>query len=156
MSSARSRETGITLFEILVVLTVLSIASGAAVLAFARSDAVLVEAEARRLADRLQLAADEALVTATALALTWDARSYRFLAWDTARAEWQPPVQRLLAWEHALPRRVALDAGTGNENALVIPPDLTGSEAAFRLSDGRVAWRILFDGVTAAVEPLEG
>ena len=62
-----------------------------------------------RLADRLQLAADEVMVTSVPLAMVWDARGYRFLAWDAAGRRWRRSGQRDLGARHGLPAALRLE-----------------------------------------------
>ena len=77
------------------VLAIVGVMSGVTVLGLGALDrGGSGEAEAMRLADRLRLAADEALVTSVPLALVWDERGYRFLAWDAAGARWQECAAR--------------------------------------------------------------
>ena len=83
MTGRRHGEAGVSLVEVLVVLAIIGVMAGVGVLGLGAADrGARAEAEARRLADRLQLAADEVLVTGTPHALVWDAEGYRFLAWD--------------------------------------------------------------------------
>ena len=57
-------QAGLTLVEILVVLAIIGVMAGATVLAIgAGGGGVRTETEARRLASRLELAADETMVT---------------------------------------------------------------------------------------------
>ena len=52
-----------------------------------------------RLADRLRLASDQALLSGGVLALAWNARGYRFLRWDAGAGAWwnvDPATGRIL------------------------------------------------------------
>ena len=91
------------------VLAIVGVMAGVGILGLGAADrGARAEAEAQRLADRLQLAADEVLVTGAPHALVWDAEGYRFLAWDRAGAGW---IGRAAtpARTRARPRRIARD-----------------------------------------------
>ena len=76
----RDRQAGLTLIEMLVVLVIVAVMAGVAVLGLGSLDrGSRAEAEARRLADRLQLASDEVLVAGAPLAMLWDPGGYRFV-----------------------------------------------------------------------------
>ena len=63
MSQARDRQAGLTLIEVLVVLVIIAVMAGMTVLGLGSlGRGNQAEAEARRLADRLQLASDDVLV----------------------------------------------------------------------------------------------
>ena len=90
--TGRQREAGLSLVEVLVVLAIVGIMAGVTVLGLGALDrGASGEAEAMRLASRMRLAADEALVTSVPLALVWEEHGYRFLAWDPAGGDgtWQ-------------------------------------------------------------------
>lgn len=114
------------------------------------------EAEARRLAQRLQLAADEVLVTAAPLALAWDERGYRFLGWDRAAGAWGAAAPAALGAPHVLPAALRLDAAEGETDApLLITPDLPQPPVLLRVSGSGRDWRIAFDGFAATAAPVE-
>ena len=70
----RNRDGGITLIEMLVVLAVIGVATGATMLGLNSADRdSRAESEAVRLARNLSLGVDEALVGGSPLALIWDA-----------------------------------------------------------------------------------
>jgi general secretion pathway protein H len=81
----RDRQAGLTLIEMLVVLVIVAVMAGVAVLGLGSLDrGSRAEAEARRLADRLQLASDEVLVAGAPLAMLWDPGGYRFVRSQTS------------------------------------------------------------------------
>lgn len=152
---ARDPQAGVTLIEILVVLAIVAVGAGASMLALGALDGgSRAGAEALRLADRLRLAADEAMVTAAPLALQWDARGYRFLAWDAREAVWREAPQDLLGAAHRLPAALTLareDAAT--PDPVLITPDLPQPPVVLRLAGGAADWRVSFDGFAAAATP---
>lgn len=74
---ARRREAGVTLLELLVVMTLIAIAAGAVVLTAVPATPPLAQ-EAERLAARAALARDEAALSGRVVALRMDADGYRF------------------------------------------------------------------------------
>jgi general secretion pathway protein H len=149
--TGRQPQAGLSLVEVLVVLAIVGVVSGVTVLGLGALDrGASGQAEAMRLASRLRLAADEALVTSVPLALVWEERGYRFLAWDAAGARWQG-APRDLGRYHGLPaaRRLVRDGGSGDP--VLIAPDLPQPPTVFRISGGGGTWRIAFDGFGAAV-----
>ena len=78
-----AREAGLSLVEMLVVLAIIGVLAGSTVLGIgAASRSSSIEAEARQLASRLQLAADEAMISGRSIAFVWDDAEYGFLLWD--------------------------------------------------------------------------
>lgn len=79
----RSRQTGFTLLELLVVLVIVGITLSFAVLSLdLRSDEDIVVEEARRIAALMQLASDEAVLQGRELAMQVEGNEYRFLILD--------------------------------------------------------------------------
>ena len=110
------------------------------------------ESEAARLANRLQFAVDEAIVTAVPLALVWDEHVYQFLAWDAAGARWQWSAHRDLGPWHSLPttlRLVREGRDSGPVDDLHRPAAGAGDRPHLRCGGG--TWRVDFDGLGAAV-----
>ena len=89
-----------------------------------------------RLADRLRLAADEALVTGAPLALVWDERGYRFLAWDAGAATGGRRGSALLGRRTPCPRAAARRAD-GDGRAGLIAPDLPQPPVVLRIAGAR-------------------
>jgi len=157
MRSARdtirlARREGMTLVEILVVLTIVGVMAGVVTLGVGLGDRGLgVESEANRLADRLRLAADDVLVTRRPLALAFDGEGYGFVRGTDQAAG----VTDALAERHSLPAGVLL-VGLEVSSPLVIDPDGAVPMAAFGLAKGDRRWRVEFDGLNAVVVPVTG
>lgn len=150
--SRRSRREGMTLVEILVVLTIVGVMAGVVTLGVGLGDRGLsVESEANRLADRLRLAADDVLVTRRPLALAFDGEGYGFVR----GADQAAGVTDALAERHSLPAGVRL-VGLGVSSPLVIDPDGAVPVAAFGLAKGDRRWRVEFDGLNAVAVPVTG
>ncbi|MGL5010122.1 MAG: prepilin-type N-terminal cleavage/methylation domain-containing protein [Paracoccaceae bacterium] len=135
-SSARSGQAGVTLIEMMIVLVVIGIATGAATLglgALARDDAA--EQEARRLATAIGLAVDDALISGTPRTVTWDAQGYRI---GTAPA-------------HTLTSGITLTATDRTD--LILSPKATTPATRFTLQGPNTLWHIAFDGLSATVAP---
>lgn len=165
----RGPTSGLTLVETLVALSILAVTAGALMLSLGGiGRGAAGEQEANRLAARLQLAADLALVTGAPLALRWDPGGYQFLAWDPDGGDWRPSGAGDLGDRRALPAALRL-AREDSEDArpLRIEADrprsavlridagsvfgLDGGSAVFGRDGGKAAWRIDFDGIGATV-----
>ena len=154
MRQQRDPQAGLTLIEVLVVLAIIGVMAGITVLGLGSLDrGNRAEAEASRLADRLQLASDGALVSSTPLALVWNDRGYRFVRWNADAEAWGDVRARLLDG-HAMPSALRLERpdATGHP-PLVISPDVPQPVVRFRVAGGGVAWTVAYDGVGAVVVP---
>ncbi len=152
MTRARDPEAGVSLVEVMVVLAIVGIMAGVAVLGLGGGGGTGAEAEARRLADRLQLAADEALVTGAPRALQWSPDAYRFLVWDGQERGWRPEGRPLLSDAHELPRGLALRSAEG-EAVIVLAADSAAAPATLAVDGADTSWTVAFDGLTAHVAP---
>jgi len=152
MTRARDPEAGVSLIEVMVVLAIVGIMAGVAVIGLGGAGGTGAEAEARRLADRLQLAADEALVTGGPRALQWSADAYSFLTWDGEEGDWRPEVRPFLSEPHELPRGLALRGAEG-EAAIVVAADRAAAPADLVIVGEGTSWTVAFDGLTARVSP---
>ena len=155
----RSRNAGITLIEMLVVLAVIGVATGATMLSvnFADHD-TRAEAEAVRLARNLSLGVDEAIVGGIPLALIWDAGGYSFVAWSDVTASWEAAGQGTLGTRHDL--RAPLQLGVDGQDtplAVVIAPSGIGPAILFVIAppalSGGPRWVVDFDGFSASARP---
>ncbi len=134
----RHGQSGVTLIEMMIVLAVIGVATGAATLglgALARDDAV--EQQARRMATVIGLAVDDALISGQTRMLTWDAQGYR-VGDGAAQVLVQP---------------VTLARADGRADAVALSADATTPATEFVLQDGNTIWRVAFDGLSAAVVP---
>lgn len=147
--TARGGEAGLTLIEMMIVLAIIAIAAGSVVLGIGMATrGASAESEARRLATRLQAAADDAMLGDRLLVFTADKKGYGFASWDGKG--WAPRTDEALGY-HRLP--------TGMTLILDAPPPIElGLEGAGRplnavveLGDGR--WTVRWDGLTAQATP---
>lgn len=123
-------EAGLTLVEMLVVLAIIGIASGATLLALAPPRGPGVEVEAHRLAGVMQQAADATMTTDVPAALVADASGYK-----VGRGE-----------RHALPDGMSIVGAPAEPQALAL------SDAAavdLTIARGDEAWAVSFDGLRA-------
>ena len=157
MTGPRDGEAGFSLVEVLVVLAIVGVMAGVSVLGLGAVDrGARAEAEAQRLADRLQLAADEVLVTGTPHALVWDAEGYRFLAWDRAGASWTAAPQPLLGHAHELAGALVIEReGSGPDGTLMITSEMAQAQAELRIAGSSTPWQVRFDGFAAAAAAVE-
>jgi general secretion pathway protein H len=146
-------EAGLTLMEMMVVLAIIGVMSGVAVLGLGFAGrGVSAEIEARRLGERVRLAADETMITQRPLALKWDARGYAFVNWDGAKRDWVPSNVSALGARHDLPSGMRLEGAAGGA------PEPIGADGAGRpinltVAAGPKVWRVAFDGLNVAVAP---
>jgi general secretion pathway protein H len=134
----RHRTAGVTLIEMMIVLAVIGVATGAATLglgALGRDDAA--EHEARRLATAIGLGVDHALISGVAAPVAWDAQGYQIGAAD----------------RHVLSQGVTLARLDGQGDATVLSPNATSPAVDFVLQDDAAIWRVSFDGLSADVSP---
>lgn len=155
-------DSGITLIEMLVVLAVIGVATGATMLGVNASDrSSRAQSEAVRLANNLSLGVDEAMVTGTPLALIWDQDGYSFVAWSAAQNDWRAAAPGILAARHQLraPLQLAIAGKDGNASVLIAPSGL-GSPLMFVFStpapSDNAAWVVNFDGFSATATAKEG
>lgn len=157
---ARSRDAGVTLVEVLVVLAVIGVASGATMMSVRAADRdSRAEAEAVRLARHLALGMDEALIGGVPLALVWDAEGYRFDAWSSEDSVWRPATVPLLGTRHDLRAPMTLSAEDGDGAAVLLQPGGLGDGRTFEVSRGGgtdpPVWQVEFDGFGAVARPAE-
>lgn len=158
MTGRRDPEAGLTLIEVLMVLAIVGVMAGATTLGMGALDrGTRTEAEARRLADRLQLAGDEAMVSAAIFALVWDQHGYHFDRWDPDAEIWLTSSQRLLGPRHTLAGGLRLVSGGARPGTptLIISADLAPEAATFLVTGSTDPWVVGFDGFAATATPMQ-
>lgn len=140
----RKREAGVTLIEMLVVLSIISVAAGVLILQFS-GPSNDPRAEAEHLAATLSQAAETALYSGNPSVLIWSADSYRI---DTFKpgAGWQPSQAA-----QSLTNGLTLRRNDGHDGALMIAPGGIALPARFLLTSADAAWRVDFNGLSAQV-----
>lgn len=126
-----SDNVGLTLLEMLIVLAVIAIATGATLLSLGPRRGDPVEVEARRLAATIAAAADRSIATGTEAAIVADPRGYTVTG--VGRHDLAADIELRGAGGAALP--LTVEAGR--------PFDLI-------VAHGAAAWRVAFDGVRAS------
>lgn len=126
---------GFTLIELLVVLVILGIVTGFAVLSVTlKSEVDRVEVEARRLVALMQLASDEAVISANQLGLQVEPGRYRFIT--LVEDKWEPIENDDIFRERELPDEASLQLHI--EGKQVLPGEGNGSVIYF-LSSGEIS-----------------
>lgn len=136
MSSRRSTsgDGGLTLIEMLIVLSIIAIAAGATVLSLAPRRGNATEAEARLLATTMQAAVDRSIATGARSTLAVDETGYAI--GGGAR--------------HALPPDTSLGGTTGRDLSLGFNE---GQPFDLIVAHGRDRWAVSFDGLRAVAVP---
>ena len=144
-----------TLVEMLVVLAIIGIPAGASVLAIGSGAAMDGQAEAKRLEARLQLAADESMLSDRPIALSITRRGYSFQQWDEQHGSWRPSAVALLGEDHSIPRGMTLASSDGRR-LLPLGAEQAMNDITVRLSARGRNWSIVFNGLTARLQPSAG
>lgn len=150
-ATIRSGERGMTLIEMLIVLVIIGVAAGGVALGIGSATrAPSVETEARRLALRLQAAADDAMIGDRIIAFTVEKDGYGFAA--VSRDGSMAPLSDGLAF-HRLPGGIAVELD-------VTPPVMMGVDGAGKplnatISNGEQVWVVRYDGMTATATQAE-
>ncbi|MDF0750549.1 type II secretion system minor pseudopilin GspH [Marinobacter sp. 71-i] len=93
---ARTRHSGFTLIEILVVLVVVGLLAALAVMTMGGSSREReMENEVRELYLLMQTAAEQAILNNTELGLILEDEGYRFVAWEDRSGEWKEPAEHM-------------------------------------------------------------
>lgn len=142
----RSGAAGLTLVEMLVVLAIVGVMAGAVTLGIgAVTRAPSVETEARRLATRLQAAADDAMLGDRMIVFTAEKHGYGFAVMD-GEGEIEPRTDDALGF-HEVPAGmvVTLDA----RPPVMLGVDGSGQRLTATIDGGSQRWMVLYDGITA-------
>ncbi|MDV3457351.1 prepilin-type N-terminal cleavage/methylation domain-containing protein [Sphingomonas sp. HF-S4] len=143
-------EAGFTLLEMMIVLVIIGVMAGAVALGIGSvTRAPSVETEARRLATRLQAAADDAMLGDRMMAFTVQKNGYGFA---TIGAGGRMVAQTNEAFGfHRLPGGMVVTLS-------VRPPVILGVDGAGRpmsaiVESGSQRWIVTYDGLTARAAP---
>lgn len=159
-ATARDRQAGVTLVEVLVVLVLVGVMASAVGLGIGSLDRGRgAEREATLLAARLDRSAEYSLLSGQPTALDWSETGYRFRAFGkedrgqtasltsgTGKDGWGPHPMAALAQRHPLPAGLRLTGGGDNrtlEGRYVMSPDMLPA------GDGPLRLAILQDGQSA-------
>ncbi|MCW4460105.1 prepilin-type N-terminal cleavage/methylation domain-containing protein [Sphingomonas sp. BT-65] len=144
-------ERGMTLIEMLIVLVIIGIAAGGIALGVgAATRAPSVETEARRLALRLQAAADDAMIGDRILAFTAERHGYGFAA--IGRDGSMKPLGDALA-PHTLPAGITVTIDV--QPPLLLGVDGGGKPMSALVENGADKWLVRYDGMTATATKVE-
>lgn len=143
-------QTGMTLVEMLVVLAVIAVAAGAVSIGIGSiTRAPSVETEARRLATRLQAAADDAMLGDRIIAFTAQKHGYGF-ATIGANGEVVARTDETFGF-HQLPAGIVVTLDV--RPPVILGADGTGQPMAATVEAGGQRWRVVYDGITATARP---
>ncbi|MDF7777718.1 GspH/FimT family pseudopilin [Sphingomonas sp. AOB5] len=147
-STRTARETGFTLVEMLIVLAIIAVAAGTVAIGVGGATrAPTVEAEARRLATRLQAASDDAMLGDRMVALTIAPDGYGF-ATIGDNGQMQARTDKALGF-HQLPAGMVMTLSA--KPPVVLGADGAGEPMTATVESGRQRWIVLYDGMTVSV-----
>ncbi|UYY59640.1 prepilin-type N-terminal cleavage/methylation domain-containing protein [Sphingomonas sp. S2-65] len=143
-------EAGMTLIEMLIVLAIIGVAAGAVTLGIGSATrAPTVETEARRLAMRLQAAADDAMLGDRIVAFTAEKHGYGFATVGTD-GRMIARTDDAMAF-HRLPAGIVVTLNT--RPPVMLGVDGVGRPLAAIIERGDQRWRVTYDGLTASAAP---
>jgi len=149
-AARRASQAGMTLIEMLIVLVIIGVAAGAVTLGIgAATRKPSVESEARRLASRLQAAADDAMLGDRLIAFTAQAHGYGFATVGT-NGKLAPRTDDAFA-PHTLPGGITLTLDI--RPPVVLGVDGSGKPMAATIENGSQRWLVRYDGLTATAAP---
>lgn len=143
-------DAGFTLLEMMIVLIIIAVMAGAVTLGIGSvTRAPSVETEARRLATRLQAAADDAMLGDRIMAFTVEKHGYGF-ATIVANGQMIARTDDAFGF-HRLPGGMVMTLS-------VRPPVILGVDGAGRplsatVESGNQRWLVTYDGLTARAAP---
>lgn len=142
-------ESGLTLIEMLIVLVIIGVAAGAVALSVGSvTRAPSVESEARRLAARLQAAADDAMLGDRLTAFTVEEHGYGFA---TVNGKTLIPRTGDAFGFHRLPGGMVVSLSV--RPPVVLEVDGSGTPMSAIVESGKQRWLVSYDGVSATAMP---
>lgn len=149
MPRDRAGEAGLTLVEMLIVLAVIGVAAGAVALGIgAVTRAPSVETEARRLATRLQAAADDAMLGDRLIAFTAEKHGYGFAT--LTGGQMVARTDDALGF-HRLPDGMVVTLSV--RPPVLLGVDGSGQPISAIVESGPQRWLVTYDGITATAAP---
>lgn len=143
-------ESGFTLIEMLIVMMIIGVCAGAVTLGIGSvTRAPSVESEARRLATRLQAAADDAMLGDRVIAFTSAPNGYGF-AVIGADGKQVPRTDDALGF-HKLPGGMTMTLT--EKPPVLLGVDGVGKPMAATIESGQQRWLVAYDGMTARAVP---
>lgn len=147
---ARHAEAGLTLIEMMIVLAIIGVMAGAVTLGIgAATRAPNVETEARRLAGRIQAAADDAMLGDRMVAFTAAKDGYGFAV--NSGEGWVPRTDGALGF-HRLPSGIVITLD--QPPPIVLGIDGGRAQLSATIASGSQRWRVNYDGMTATAQPV--
>ncbi|WP_346775507.1 GspH/FimT family pseudopilin [Sphingomonas sp. G-3-2-10] len=141
-------QAGFTLIEMIIVLAIVAVAAGVVTLSVGGvSRPPSVEAEARRLATRLQTASDDAMLGDRIVALTITEDGYGFATLGEG-GQMIPRTDKALSF-HQLPAGMVMTLSA--KPPVMLGADGTGQPVSATIESGKQRWLILYDGMTVSV-----
>lgn len=155
MADPRSGDSGVTLIEMLVVLSLIAVGAGVVTLALpGAGQGRSVTQEANLLAARINLAAERSLIEGRHFRLDWTSEGYGFDEWS--EGAWQDARTAPLSEDHSLDGEATLSDATGaRRGSLRVTPDLLPPEDGvlhLTLSAGAARQAVVFDGIMARLK----
>ncbi len=158
MVEQRFTDSGVTMIEMLVVLSVIAVSAGIVALALPGTgpSRTLIQ-EASFLAARLNLAAERSLTEGRNFRMDWSAEGYRFDEWTSEG--WQKAIAPPLSEDYSLNHGAILsDADEARRGSVTVTPDMLLPDTRhleLRLRIGNVVQIVTFDGMVARLETNE-
>lgn len=152
MAHSRSLQNGMTMIEILVVLSIIATAAFVVTLSLPSQSAERsLHQEADLLSARLNLAAERSLIEGRVFRFGWSSEGYGFEEW--VQGDWRAVQDMPLSAVHRFDRALVLTDGDGaGGGQVVLTPDLLPPEegaVAFVLRGDGGDVRLRFDGFAA-------
>jgi general secretion pathway protein H len=143
----RDHQSGVTLIEMMIVLAVIGIATGAATLGLASvARDNRAETEALRMASRINLAMDDALIEGAARVVMWDREGYSILPVAAENL-----AEEVAAARHDFDASVTLQRADGTTSPVVMADDGTSPPVTLILRGSGTVWDVSFTGLVANV-----